>query len=195
MNYSNDTLLDEETLQQLEYHYRCILSLLGEDPDREGLKKTPRRAAKAMSYLTHGYRKNDRDVIESAIFEYAGSQMIIVRDIEFYSMCEHHILPFFGKVHIGYVPNGNMIGLSKIARLVEVFARRLQVQERLTKEICDSLFNTLSTHGVIVMIEGQHLCMQMRGIEKQNAVTTTLEYTGCFEDENKRSEFLRLIHR
>ena len=195
MEYKNDTLLDEKTLEQLEYHYRSILALLGEDPDREGLKKTPRRAAKAMCYLTHGYRKNDDDVIKSAIFEYGGSQIIIVRDIEFYSMCEHHILPFFGKVHLGYVPNGNMVGLSKIARLVEVFARRLQVQERLTKEICDSLFKTLSTHGVIVMIEGQHLCMQMRGVEKQGAVTTTLEYTGCFEEESRRAEFLRLLGR
>ena len=195
MKDAKDTLLDEETLQQLEYHYRSILSLLGEDPDREGLLKTPRRAAKAMCYLTHGYRKDPRDIISSAIFEYAGSQIVIVRDIEFYSMCEHHILPFFGKVHIGYVPNGSMVGLSKIARLVEVFARRLQVQERLTKEICDSLFSTLSTHGVIVMIEGQHLCMQMRGIEKQGAVTTTLEYTGCFTDENRRAEFFRLLQK
>ncbi len=193
MNKTNPTLLDEQTLEQLEFHYRSILSLLGEDPNREGLLKTPRRAAKAMCYLTHGYRCNANDVISSAIFEYAGSQMVVVRDIEFYSMCEHHILPFFGKVHVGYVPNGNMVGLSKIARLVETFARRLQVQERLTKEICDSLFSTLSTYGVIVMIEGQHLCMQMRGVEKQGAVTTTLEYTGCFSDEAKRLEFLRLL--
>ena len=188
-------LLDEKTLEQLEYHYRSILSLLGEDPDREGLRNTPRRTAKAMMYLTQGYRKQAEDVISSAIFEYAGSQMVIVRDIEFYSMCEHHILPFFGKVHIGYVPDGSMVGLSKIARLVEVFARRLQVQERLTKEICDSLYATLSTRGVIVMVEAQHLCMQMRGIEKQGSVTVTLEYAGCFADENRRAEFLRLLKR
>lgn len=195
MESKNVTLLDEETLKKLEYHYRSIIELLGEDPDREGLKKTPRRAAKAMCFLTQGYRLSDDQIISSAIFEYAGSKMIIVKDIEFYSMCEHHILPFFGRVHVGYVPNGNMVGLSKIARLVDVFARRLQVQERLTKEICESLFKTLSTHGVIVMIEGQHLCMQMRGVEKQGAVTTTLEYTGCFEQESMRNEFLNLLRR
>ena len=193
MEYKNDTLLDEETLEKLEYHYRSILELLGEDPDREGLKKTPRRAAKAMCYLTHGYRKSDDEVLKSAIFEYAGSQMIIVRDIEFYSMCEHHILPFFGKVHIGYVPNGNMVGLSKIARLVEVFARRLQVQERMTTQIKDCIQQTLNPLGVMVVIEAEHLCMQMRGVEKQGAVTTTLEYTGCFNEDSKRAEFLRLL--
>ncbi len=195
MKETNDMLPDEKTLEQLEYHYRSILSLLGEDPSREGLRNTPRRVAKAMMYLTQGYRQQAEEVVKSAVFEHAGSQIVIVRDIEFYSMCEHHILPFFGKVHIGYVPDGSMVGLSKIARLVEVFARRLQVQERLTKEICDSLYATLSTHGVIVMAEAQHLCMQMRGIEKQGSVTVTLEYAGCFSDSSMREEFLRLLRR
>lgn len=188
-------LCDDKTLEQLEYHYRSILSLLGENPDREGLRNTPRRVAKAMAYLMQGYGKKAEEVISSAVFEYAGSQMVIVRDIEFYSMCEHHILPFFGKVHVGYVPDGSMVGLSKIARLVEIFARRLQVQERLTKEICDSLFATLSTQGVIVMVEAQHLCMQMRGIEKQGSVTVTLEYAGCFADRSYREEFLQLLRK
>lgn len=188
-------LLDEERLKQLEYHYRSILSLLGEDPNREGLLNTPRRTAKAMSYLTQGYRLSAEEVIKSAVFDYAGSQMIIVRDIEFYSMCEHHILPFFGKVHIGYVPDGKMVGLSKIARLVEVYARRLQVQERLTRELCESLYKILPTRGVIVMVEAQHLCIQMRGIEKQGSQTVTIEYAGCFTDEAKRAEFMRLIGR
>lgn len=188
-------LLDEERLKELAYHYRCILTLLGEDPDREGLLNTPRRTAKAMSYLTHGYRQNADEVIQSAIFDYAGSQMIVVRDIEFYSMCEHHILPFFGKVHIGYVPDGKMVGLSKIARLVEVYARRLQVQERLTRELCESLYRAMPTRGVIVMVEAQHLCIQMRGIEKQGSQTVTIEYAGCFADADRRTEFMRLIGR
>ena len=172
-----------------------MLELIGEDNQREGLVKTPERVARAILDTTAGYNEDPEAILRAAMFKEDYSQMVIVKDIDFYSLCEHHILPFFGRVHIGYVPNGTMVGLSKIARLVEVFARRLQVQERLTKEICDSLFKTLSTHGVIVMIEGQHLCMQMRGIEKQNAVTTTLEYSGCFEDESKRAEFLRLLNR
>ncbi len=195
MKETEKTAFDPSTLEQLEYHYRSILALLGEDPDREGLRNTPRRTAKAMMYLTQGYRQSAEDIISSAIFEYAGSQIVIVRDIEFYSMCEHHILPFFGKVHIGYIPDGSMVGLSKIARLVEVFARRLQVQERFTLELCQSLASTLSTKGVIVMVEAQHLCMQMRGIEKQNSQTVTLEYAGAFTEEAKRNEFFRLLGR
>ena len=183
----------EKTIEGLMESCSNMLQLIGEDVGREGLVKTPERVARAILDTTAGYREDPHAILRGAMFKEDYSQMVIVKDIDFYSLCEHHILPFFGKVHIGYVPDGNMVGLSKIARLVEVFARRLQVQERLTKEICDSLFKTLSTQGVIVMIEGQHLCMQMRGIEKQGAVTTTLEYTGCFIEDTKRAEFLRLL--
>ena len=186
----------EEREKRIEGLMECcskMLGYIGEEVEREGLLNTPERVARAILDTTSGYNEDPEAILRKAMFKEDYSQMVIVKDIDFYSLCEHHILPFFGKVHIGYVPNGNMVGLSKIARLVEVFARRLQVQERLTKEICDSLFRTLSTHGVIVMIEGQHLCMQMRGVEKQGAVTTTLEYTGCFEEEARRAEFLRLL--
>lgn len=187
-------LTESETIDRLAEHYRAIIELIGEDSGREGLRKTPMRAAKAMYYATKGYREDASEVMSQAIFEYAGSQMIIVKDIEFYSFCEHHILPFFGKVSVGYIPNGNMIGLSKLARVVNVYARRLQVQERLTAEICTTVMKTLAAHGVIVACTASHLCMKMRGVEKQDSSTTTIEYAGRFADDpSLRQEFLRLI--
>lgn len=186
----------EKILDEIASHYKAIISLLGENPDREGLVKTPMRAAKAMYFATQGYRQDPTEIMEQAIFEYSGSQIVIVKDIEFYSLCEHHILPFFGKVSIGYIPNGNMIGLSKLARLVNVFARRLQVQERLTAQICDALGKSLSTHGVIVTCKAQHLCMQMRGVEKQESATVTFDCSGRFaENPALREEFYRLLER
>jgi GTP cyclohydrolase I len=185
----------DERVGKIASHIGEILKLIGEDPEREGLVKTPMRAAKALWYVTSGYRLNPTDVMKQAIFEYAGSRMVIVKDIEFYSMCEHHILPFFGKISIGYIPNGNMIGLSKLARLVNVFARRLQVQERLTAQICQEVFDTLKAKGVIVVCNGQHLCMKMRGVEKQDASTTTTDYCGAFEnDAMLRQEFFNSLH-
>lgn len=181
---------EEETISAIAYHYNEILKLIGEDPTREGLKKTPMRAAKALWHTTGGYRMNGDAVMKEAIFEYCGSRMIIVKDIEFYSTCEHHILPFFGRVSIGYIPNGKMIGLSKLARLVNVYARRLQVQERMTAQICDAVMRTLEAKGVIVCVNAQHLCMKMRGVEKQDSSTTTTEYSGAFEkDAGLRNEF------
>ncbi len=189
-----DELNKESKIEKIAQHYRAIIELLGENPDREGLKKTPLRAAKAMYYATQGYRESAEDIINQAIFEYAGSQIVIVKDIEFYSLCEHHILPFFGHITIGYIPDGNMIGLSKLARVVNVFARRLQVQERLTKEVCDALTKILSSKGVIVKCEAAHLCMKMRGVEKQDSQTVSLEYSGQFAtDANLRREFLDLL--
>lgn len=186
--------LEEQTIEAIAGHYREILRLIGENPDREGLVKTPMRAAKALYYITSGYRKDAKEIASQAIFEHAGSRIVIVKDIEFYSMCEHHILPFFGKVSVGYVPDGKMIGLSKLARIVECFARRLQVQERLTAEVCRLLSETLPNHGVIVACEAEHLCMKMRGVEKQDSSTTTFDYTGCFADDiSLRQEFLSLI--
>jgi GTP cyclohydrolase I len=183
-----------ERINQIASHVGEILKLIGEDPQREGLVKTPVRAAKALWYITSGYRMNPTEVMQQAIFEYAGSRMVIVKDIEFYSMCEHHILPFFGKISIGYIPNGNMIGLSKLARLVNVFARRLQVQERLTAQVCSEVFNTLKAKGVIVVCNGEHLCMKMRGVEKQDASTTTTDYCGVFEtDAMLRQEFFNSL--
>lgn len=185
---------DIEKIEQIASHIKEIISLLGEDPDREGLKKTPVRAAKALYYITSGYRENASDVMRQAIFEYAGSRMVIVKDIEFYSMCEHHILPFFGKISIGYIPDGSMIGLSKLARVVNVFARRLQVQERLTAEIAAEISKTLNTRGVIVTCNAQHLCMKMRGVEKQDSSTTTIDYLGDFaSDPGLREEFFNLV--
>lgn len=185
---------DPELVDQLAYHYREILRLIGEDPEREGLLKTPVRAAKAMIDITQGYRVNPLEIAQKAIFEHAGSQMVIVKDIEFYSMCEHHILPFFGKVSIGYIPKGKMIGLSKLARVVDNFARRLQVQERMTAQICQLVGEALPNDGVIVACTGEHLCMKMRGVEKQESATTTYEYTGRFaEDPALRAEFMTLL--
>lgn len=185
---------DEELIEQIAYHYREIIRLIGEDPEREGLVKTPIRAAKALVNVTAGYRTNALDIARKAIFEHAGSQMVIVKDIEFYSLCEHHILPFFGKVSIAYIPKGKMIGLSKLARIVDNFARRLQVQERLTAQVCDLLDTALPNEGVIVACNAQHLCMKMRGVEKQDSSTTTLDYSGRFAEEPAlREEFLRLL--
>lgn len=181
---------EQEIIDKIAGHYREIIKLIGEDPDREGLVKTPMRAAKALWYITSGMRQNPSDVMKQAIFEYAGSKMVIVKDIEFYSTCEHHILPFFGRVSIGYIPNGNMIGLSKLARVVDVFARRLQVQERLTAQLVAEIMSTLRAKGVIVVCNAQHLCMKMRGIEKQDSSTTTTDYAGLFEnDPALRKEF------
>lgn len=185
--------LDYSVVEQIAEHYKAILSLVGEDVERDGLKKTPMRAAKALAFLTSGYRKDAESVLKSAIFEYAGSKVVVVKDIEFYSLCEHHILPFYGKISIGYVPNGSMVGLSKIARLVEVYARRLQVQERLTKEICDALTSTLNTKGVIVHCTAEHLCMKMRGVEKECSRTSTLEYNGFFKSFVCRQEFFSML--
>lgn len=187
---------ENEKISLIASHINEIIKLLGEDPSREGLVKTPMRSAKALYYLTSGYRDDAQEVINQAIFEYAGSKMVIVKDIEFYSMCEHHILPFFGKVSIGYVPKGQMIGLSKLARLVNVFARRLQVQERLTSQIADALEEAMATEGVIVTCTAQHLCMKMRGVEKQDSSTSTIHYTGKFaEDASLREEFFRLAQQ
>ena len=185
---------ESQRINALAEHYAAILELLGEDPSREGLRKTPMRAAKAMLRVTEGYHKDPDAVINGAIFEYCGSKMIIVKDIEFYSTCEHHILPFFGRVSIGYIPDGKMIGLSKLARLVNVYARRLQVQERLTRQICDVVMEKLGAKGVIVVANAQHLCMKMRGVEKQDSSTTTTEYTGLFEENAElRREFFEAL--
>lgn len=185
---------DEAIVNQIAEHYREILRLIGEDPSREGLVKTPIRAAKAIIDITAGYRQDAVEVAKKAVFEHAGSSIVIVKNIEFYSMCEHHILPFFGKVSIGYIPKGKMIGLSKLARIVDVYARRLQVQERLTAEVCNLLAETLPNDGVIVTCTAEHLCMKMRGVEKQDSATTTMEYTGKFADDIRlREEFLRLL--
>lgn len=185
---------DPELVEKIAGHYREILRLIGEDPEREGLVKTPIRAAKALVDITAGYRVSPLEIARKAIFEHAGSKMVIVKDIEFYSMCEHHILPFFGKASIAYIPKGKMIGLSKLARIVDSFARRLQVQERLTAQVCNLLAEALPNEGVIVACNAEHLCMKMRGVEKQDSSTTTLEYTGKFETEPAlREEFLRLL--
>lgn len=179
---------------KLEELYRQIIKGVGEDPSREGLMKTPARAAKAMQYLTHGYQQSVDEVVNNAIFESENNQMILVRDIELYSLCEHHLLPFIGKCHVAYIPTGKVIGLSKIARIVDMFARRLQIQENLTKQIADTLMQTIQPAGVGVIIEAQHLCMMMRGVEKQNSKMTTSMMLGTFLDHDRtRSEFLRLV--
>lgn len=181
-------------ISRIADHYQDILKAVGENPDREGLKRTPERVAKALQYLTHGYDLDPAAILRSALFTEEYSQMVLVKDIEVYSMCEHHMLPFFGKAHIAYVPNGRIVGLSKVPRVVDAFARRLQVQERLTNEIRDCLHETLRPLGVAVVIECSHLCMQMRGIQKQNSVTTTSAFTGIFlEDPRTREEFIKLI--
>lgn len=187
-------MTDNEKIEEISKHIEAIIRLIGEDTDREGLKKTPLRYAKALAYITQGYSQNATEVIKQAVFEYSGSKLVVVKDIEFYSMCEHHILPFFGKISIGYLPKGEMVGLSKLARLVDVFARRLQVQERLTAQIANTLSDTLSTDGVIVLCTAQHLCMKMRGVEKQESSTTTIDFTGKFIDNtNLREEFFRAL--
>lgn len=182
-----------EIIEQLKHHYSEIIRLLGEDREREGLIKTPERVAKAMLKLTEGYTMDPEAVLRSAMFKEDYNQMVIVKDIEFYSMCEHHILPFYGKVHVGYIPNGYITGLSKIPRIVNIFARRLQIQERFTNQIRSCIQNTLHPQGVMVMVEAEHMCMQMRGVEKQHSVTTTSDYCGLFEAEEKRREFMQMI--
>lgn len=182
-----------ELIGELASHYRKVLSLLGEDPQREGLLKTPERVAKALQFLTHGYELNPMEILRSAMFREDYKQMVIVKDIEIYSMCEHHMLPFIGKAHVAYIPNGHIVGLSKIPRVVDAFARRLQVQERLTSQIKECIQETLKPLGVAVVIEAHHLCMMMRGIQKQNSVTTTSDFTGAFLMDKTRTEFLNLI--
>jgi len=193
MAYKKSELFDPETTTALANTYKEVLSTLGEDPQREGLLRTPERMAKAMQYLTQGYSLDAEAILNSAKFHETISEMIIVKDIELYSMCEHHMLPFFGKAHVAYIPNGWITGLSKIARVVDVFARRLQVQERLTTEILDAVKNALQPLGVAVVIEASHLCMMMRGVQKQNSITTTSAFFGEFEKNETRSEFIRLI--
>lgn len=185
---------DPASIERISGHYGHILSAIGEDPEREGLKRTPERVAKALQYLTHGYDLDPAAILRSAMFTEDYSQMVVVKDIEVYSMCEHHMLPFFGKAHVAYVPNGRIVGLSKIPRVVDAYARRLQVQERLTNEIRDCIHETLQPLGVAVVMECSHLCMQMRGIQKQNSVTTTSAFTGIFLDDHRtREEFIKLI--
>lgn len=187
-------LTDSERIDALAGHIEEIIKLLGEDPAREGLVKTPVRAAKALWFLTSGYRTDPEATLTQALFEHEGSQLIVVKDIEFYSMCEHHILPFFGKVSIGYVPDGKIVGLSKLARIVNVYARRLQVQERFTMQLCEQVRHTLGAKGVIVVCSGEHLCMKMRGVEKQHAATTTMHYNGVFADDPAlRAEFFASV--
>jgi len=193
MAYKKVDEYDEETTKSLSKNYKQALALLGEDPDREGLLKTPERVAKAMQFMTQGYNQDAHAILDSAKFHEEVSEMIIVKDIELYSMCEHHVLPFFGKAHIAYIPNGWITGLSKIARVVDVFSRRLQVQERLTTQILDAIRDTLNPLGVAVVIEAQHLCMMMRGVQKQNSVTTTSAFYGEFHKNSTRSEFVKLI--
>ncbi len=187
------TMSDQERDEALRHHYTQILHLLGEDPEREGLVKTPERVSKAMRFLTQGMAQSPEEILRSAMFKEDYRQMVIVKDIDFYSLCEHHMLPFFGKVHIGYIPNGYITGLSKLPRVVDVFARRLQVQERLTMQIKDCIQSALNPLGVIVVIEAQHMCMQMRGVEKQNSYTTTSDFTGAFREAKTREEFMQLI--
>lgn len=182
-----------EKRKKLAYHYGQILELLGEDPQREGLLKTPDRVAKAMMFLTKGYGQDPSKILSSAVFLEDYKQMVIVKDIDFFSLCEHHILPFFGKAHIAYIPNNAVTGLSKIPRIVDVFARRLQIQERMTTQIKNCIQKTLNPLGVMVIIEAQHLCMQMRGVEKQNSITTTSDFTGVFNQAKTREEFINLI--
>lgn len=186
--------LSQETIEKIAKHYEAIISLIGEDITREGLVKTPMRAAKALAYITRGYRQNADEIINDAIFTHEGSRMVIVKDIEFYSLCEHHILPFYGKVSIGYIPNGKTIGLSKLARLVDFYARRLQVQERMTAQICEIVMEKLQAKGVIVVCSGEHLCMKMRGVEKQLSATTTVETAGVFDESvTLREEFFNSL--
>jgi GTP cyclohydrolase I len=193
MGYNKTESYDEKVTSALIENYKSAIHLLGEDPEREGLLKTPERIAKAMQYMTVGYQQDAKAILEGARFTESYSEMVIVKDIELYSMCEHHMLPFFGKAHIAYIPNGYITGLSKLARVVDVFARRLQVQERLTHQILDAIQETLQPEGVAVVIEAQHLCMMMRGVQKQNSTTTTSAFSGQFQDNTTRSEFLRLI--
>jgi GTP cyclohydrolase I len=183
-----------EGIEELADHYEKILGLLGEDPTREGLKKTPMRVAKAMQVLTKGYTMDAHKILTDALFKEDYNQMVIVKDINFFSLCEHHMLPFYGKAHVAYIPNGYITGLSKIARVVDIFAHRLQVQERMTQQIKNCIEETLHPLGVMVVIEAKHMCMQMRGVEKQNSITTTSDFSGAFNQAKTRQEFMNLIH-
>jgi GTP cyclohydrolase I len=192
--YKKEESYQTDSLDSLKEHYTKVLDLIGEDSSREGLIKTPERVAKAMQFLTQGYDINPSEILESAMFSEDYSQMVLIKEIEFYSLCEHHLLPFFGKAHIAYIPDGKTVGLSKVPRVVDAFSRRLQVQERLTNEIRDCIQNTLKPKGVAVVMEARHLCMQMRGVEKQNSMTTTSAFSGAFLDSEKtRLEFMNLI--
>lgn len=189
-------LSDSERIERIADHYKSIIELLGEDPSREGLLKTPMRAAKAMWYITSGYRSEANTTLSQAMFEHEGSKVVMVRDIEFYSMCEHHILPFFGHISIAYVPGGKIVGLSKLARTVDICARKLQVQERLTGEVAKVVADTLGAKGVLVICEAEHLCMKMRGVEKQLSLTETIEYTGIFEEDGElRRDTIQTLKR
>ena len=194
MGYKKIEHYDEESTKILSSHYKEVIENIGEDPTREGILKTPERAAKAIQFLTQGYDQNPEDILKSAMFSEKYDEMVIVKDIEFYSLCEHHMLPFFGKCHIAYIPNGHIVGLSKFPRMVDAFSRRLQVQERLTDQIRDCLHETLNPQGVAVCIDAQHLCMQMRGVQKQNSITTTSAFSGVFmEKDITRQEFMSLV--
>jgi GTP cyclohydrolase I len=192
-NYQKQEIFSGETTDALTGMYQGILERLGEDVSREGLQKTPLRVAKAMQFITQGYEMDAHAIVRGAMFKESASEMVLVKDIELYSLCEHHMLPFYGKAHVAYIPNGRIVGLSKIARVVDVYARRLQVQERLTHQILDCLKDTLDPLGVAVVIEAKHLCMMMRGVQKQNSTTTTSAFTGQFKDPATRSEFISLI--
>ena len=192
--YTREECYDSERIEKLAGHYREILTLLGEDPEREGLLKSPERIAKAMAFLTRGYTQDPHEILRSAMFKEEYKQMVLVKDIQLYSLCEHHMLPFYGKAHVAYIPNGQITGLSKVARVVECYARRLQVQERLTVQIRDCIQEALNPMGVAVVIEASHMCMQMRGVEKQGSSTTTSAFTGIFlKDPRTREEFMNLI--
>ncbi len=193
MSYKFFEEYNEETTGGLETNFREIINGVGEDPERQGLLKTPERAAKAMQFLTQGYSMDAKEILKKAVFDETYDEMVVVKDIELYSLCEHHMLPFFGKAHIAYIPNGKIVGLSKLPRVVDVFARRLQVQERLTSDILDCLNDTLQPQGVAVVIEAVHLCMMMRGVQKQNSATTTSGFRGQFKEIETRNEFLKLI--
>ena len=194
MNYKKKETYNTAVTKELAKKYKLLLDRVGEDPKREGLLKTPERAAKAMQFLTHGYDLDAKKILKSAMFKEDYSEMVIVKDIELYSLCEHHLLPFFGKAHIAYIPNGYIVGLSKLPRVVDVFARRLQVQERLTHEVLNCIEDTLKPLGVAVVIEARHMCMMMRGVQKQNSVTTTSAFTGAFQNVETRTEFLTLLN-
>ena len=189
-NFNIETL---PLTEELKENFTNVINLLGEDTDREGLVKTPERAAKAMKFLTSGYSMDPKEILEGAMFKEDYKEMVIIKDIELYSLCEHHMLPFFGKAHIAYIPHGHIVGLSKIPRVVDVFARRLQVQERLTEQILECINDTLKPQGVAVVIEASHMCMMMRGVQKQNSTTTTSGFRGAFKESNTRNEFLKLI--
>ena len=193
MGYRKVESYDETTTNKLKTNYSNVLDLVGENKDREGLMKTPERAAKAMQFLTQGYDLDPNEILKSALFKEDYSEMVIVKDIEVFSLCEHHILPFYGKAHVAYIPNGYIVGLSKIPRVVDAYARRLQVQERLTHEVLNAIQDTLNPHGVAVVMEAAHMCMMMRGVQKQNSVTTTSAFTGEFKNVETRNEFLNLI--